>query len=867
MSRNYFLEHNDWRKQAAMTATSDLDIEKAFSDQASGFVENKLGPLMKDKHRVGFEIVKKNDENTRMVGVFAFKVSKNLLFAPVFFINGDIKGPLLYRCDTKTFVPATKDWATYLIEALERTEGRGRDTSRRSDSPPLVHMQRIAFMPSSMGKVAGVTEENKPAIVRQYKVHKTDDPNVYTVTMPDDDDTCIGNTSSDWALDVCEDCADGTTHVKYKAQKEQLTQKQAAAIKDGILEIEGAMFKLASDVAEDLTSVLNEKGDADWYTSMKSQIAKEACDNEGLLKELLTEVDYGKIAAEAIIKAAEANPAFAEQVARLYGAPENLFPETYFVSEKQAAKKPELNIIYDAGELQKRAGVVKDEYFQDGFYILDERPVESMSVLFEEAPKTITTPNGPGVYDVLKDDGSFESNVLIAPHYEGDFCYAGDGRGRRILGYAAAAKSGDWDSDKEDPILLLIKDGKATSVSPAVLVRYAGEITNYDKFTDEVSANNIYYAYVDDKLVGPIAINSVKTEDGVKYCEASVATSYHDRTKVYNQKPYAGLRDKIIINKDLDRTDLGAGTFGKDAKFVRVEHTPLEHEQKFEDTCLCVKPIEGITGPGSIDKFVFNSFKMPDLRIVRMFKEASTGVRKEHFTIHSGDLSSAPMSKLQTLVKLARDLDIHGEQAYALLKEASENGEVKRYLSMNKEASRLHLVDQPDFSEEFDSDFGVPIQPSKAYRLRVHGDQEFETPSAIGDAMNPTTLTGLPDLTVATSDPAELQGLADAYKLPHVFEHAVVGTLADTFNALPLVKKYTASLEDGVDALGRIKFLIHWCPNDFERAYGEDELMNLEAEVDSCFVAQGNLLLKLLKKSEALQKENGSENEEKKENE
>lgn len=867
MSRNYFLEHNDWRKQAAMTAVSDLDVEKAFSDQASGFVENKLGPLMKDKHRVGFEIVKKNDENTRMVGVFAFKVSKNLLFAPVFFINGDIKGPLLYRCDTKTFVPATKDWATYLIEALERTEGHGRSTARRSDSPPLVHMHRIAFAPTSMGKAAGVKEENTPAIVRQYKIHKTDDPNVFTVTMPDDKDRCIGNTSSDWALDVCEDCADGTTHVKYKEQKEQLTQKQASAIKDGVLETEFGMFKLASDVAADFASVLETKGDAEWYTNLKGQVVKEASENVGMLKEMLTEVDYGKIAAEAVIKAAETNEAFAEQIASLYGAPENLFPETYFKSEKKASTGPALDIVYDAEELQKRAGVVKDEFFQDGFYILDERPIESMSVLFEEVPKTLTTPDGPGVYDVLKDDGSFEKGVFIAPHYEGEFVPAGKVPARRL--HATEDKCcADWDSNKEEPTLILLKDGKGAEATPAILTRYAGDVSTYDKFTDDISGNSLYFAYVADKLVGPIAVNTVRTEDSVKYCTGSVGTSNWRRLSVSN---YHGIAqcddDKFIINKDLTKTDLLGGVFGADAKFIKVNHKPLKENRKFDDTDLYTEELEGIGSPGSIDNFVFKSFEMPDMRIVRMFKENAYEEKKAAYTIQSGDLVSAPMTKLQTLVKLARDLEIPGETAYDLLKEADANGYAKRYLSMNKEASRLHLVDQPDFSEEFDSDFGIPVQPTKAYRLRIQGDQEFETPSAIGDAMNPTSLTGLPDLTVATSSPEDLQSLADTYKLPHVFEHSVVGTLAETFNALPLVKKYTASLEDGVDALGRIKFLIHWCPNDFERAYGEDELMNLESEVDSCFVAQGALLLKLLKKSEALQKENGSDEENKKETE
>lgn len=44
-----YLFKNDWREKiAAMTEADDLDIEKTFSDIASGFVANKVGDLMKD---------------------------------------------------------------------------------------------------------------------------------------------------------------------------------------------------------------------------------------------------------------------------------------------------------------------------------------------------------------------------------------------------------------------------------------------------------------------------------------------------------------------------------------------------------------------------------------------------------------------------------------------------------------------------------------------------------------------------------------------------------------------------------------------------------------------------------------------------
>ena len=49
---------------------------------------------MKSPYRVGFEIVHHNDDNTRLVGIFVFRVNKDLYYAPVFFINGNAsRGP------------------------------------------------------------------------------------------------------------------------------------------------------------------------------------------------------------------------------------------------------------------------------------------------------------------------------------------------------------------------------------------------------------------------------------------------------------------------------------------------------------------------------------------------------------------------------------------------------------------------------------------------------------------------------------------------------------------------------------------------------------------------------------------------------
>ncbi len=126
----------DWKKQAAQ-AMADGDVEKAFLDQAYQQIQNKANPIMKAPYRLGFEIVHKNDANTRMVGIFVFRINKDLYYAPVFFINGNIKGTdLFYRHSTKTFVPLTNEWVDYLLNMNPSDEGYSVEPRVRMEANP-----------------------------------------------------------------------------------------------------------------------------------------------------------------------------------------------------------------------------------------------------------------------------------------------------------------------------------------------------------------------------------------------------------------------------------------------------------------------------------------------------------------------------------------------------------------------------------------------------------------------------------------------------------------------------------------------------------------------------------------------------------
>ena len=77
-------------KSAELGGGQDAPFETAFSNLAHAYVKDKAPKLL--DYEVGFQLIEKNAENTKAVGIFGFKVGNQWLYAPVFFLNGDLKG-------------------------------------------------------------------------------------------------------------------------------------------------------------------------------------------------------------------------------------------------------------------------------------------------------------------------------------------------------------------------------------------------------------------------------------------------------------------------------------------------------------------------------------------------------------------------------------------------------------------------------------------------------------------------------------------------------------------------------------------------------------------------------------------------------
>ena len=102
-------------KRAALGADAqDVPFEQAFSQIAHAYLRDKAPALL--NYEVGFQLLERNEDDSRAVGICAFKVGTRWMYAPVFFIDGDLKGhELLFLKDQNLFVPLKENWVQYLL--------------------------------------------------------------------------------------------------------------------------------------------------------------------------------------------------------------------------------------------------------------------------------------------------------------------------------------------------------------------------------------------------------------------------------------------------------------------------------------------------------------------------------------------------------------------------------------------------------------------------------------------------------------------------------------------------------------------------------------------------------------------------------
>lgn len=861
----------DWREQAktASTVADDYAVEKAFMDQAYASVQNKCGPLMRAPHQIGFEIVHKNDTATRMVGIFGFRAGRQLFYAPVFFLSGEIKGTdLLYRHMTKTFVPSEEDWITYLISNARREVGRSIDRNESRRHPSRINLDMLAYPPmggGGFGKRSSSleapdttdsdwTDEQMLADPDGFDAHNMEEaerdkqhPGVLLsdnvpfpgMSMRDTismqlggefgDDDMLSNLGADdldrveLAMALSEDYGIDETFAEQLLNNPEVTVRQL---------VEAAQQKQASYGAPS-----SRRLSAAWENWIDTITEIPKLQGPGL-REFL--VKGGAQMATKLASLMEESIEFHTEIVRNY-QPADWMPEELITLAKQAAQARADNMLVETPVLELRyKGPAHAQLFKYGFVIDDARQKTQLNPVYAQHTDQLSQALEPGVWDLLMPDGDREK-VFIG--YASDSYRIGRATSATQDNSCAIYPDDCPPTGYVDPrlrkMVVTRLGGNHASVVVAAHDLHGTSEEDFplalrkENFDTEMSVGKGYRAVNPDNMTlsQPFVVTAKRSRGKV--------TEYDINTSPYNEST-------IIVNPDSQRNNIHDGVFNAQARFLQVgvEKSVLEGS------------MENLTLKFHADLLPGNENTVDDwIASYTPVKEASLRVHPhtDRLTLSYDGQEFHNLTKVATVAALTKGLRIHADDAFAVLDAVVANGAYK-FDVWPKQAAQLTMRDIEDYQSYMDPEFGIAVEPPQTFALETMWNGPEPPEQRVGDAWDPAygndmQNDGIDEETLLTMAPEQLAQMSNQGDSSAVFEHGVIGSLINAFDATTLVKEYLPKLEEGVDVLGRTLFLFYWKPTDFELAYGADDMTQLENQFLSSFKSLGKVLLELLKRA------------------
>ena len=141
-------------------SNTDSNFERTFADLAYARLRDKAPTLL--DYLIGFQLIDKNEDETHAVGVFGFKVASEWIYAPVFFINGELKGhELMYIKSQDMFAPMTEEWVNYILNRRPAMLGEKERTPRNMLSIKQPDFDLFARVPYIGSKYASAHKSFK----------------------------------------------------------------------------------------------------------------------------------------------------------------------------------------------------------------------------------------------------------------------------------------------------------------------------------------------------------------------------------------------------------------------------------------------------------------------------------------------------------------------------------------------------------------------------------------------------------------------------------------------------------------------------------------------------------------------------------
>lgn len=343
-------------KRAALGGQPDAGFEQSFASLAFTYVQEKA-PALTD-FMVGFQLVDRNEDNTKAVGIFGFKIKDQWAYVPVFFLNGNLKGhELLYLKNQDTFVPLKETWVNHVLSKKPHVLGEpSADTERE-----------LGIMQPNFNAM------NSPPTSGKYAMYVPPKLKAWAETLIPKIGTWVSRNP--------------ITLEKFSGLNDRLDFKQ-------FIGSDISLVKLAVNLCEK-------------YPTVKA--AMQDLYGPTLLRDILLDMKTAALA--------QGKPAVLDTPAKKTKC---TVKRSSILVEAAATEPPKVSVKTDVGitDNTELTDSEREKLLRDGYLITDHRAGEEVSVAYNtQVAVTLVNPDSTGVYEVLVKAGEFKRCLIVYnPH-------------------------------------------------------------------------------------------------------------------------------------------------------------------------------------------------------------------------------------------------------------------------------------------------------------------------------------------------------------------------------------------------------------------------------------------------------------------
>lgn len=819
-------------KQASIGGEQEAGFEQAFSSLAYAYLKDKSPRLL--DFIIGFQLVDRNEDNTKAMGVFGFKVGEQWLYAPTFFLNGDLKGhELLYIKQQDAFIPMKENWVNYLISRKphvlgERSHkdthqlgGMPSDISRLSHPPSASKYGSDAYRPG----VQGWCRDFLPFIGAVATSGKTDVDKVFTkhAALSSKLELRKFLTSDVSLLKKAFDL-----YCSYPLIKKGFDQFYG---KDFFTSAAEALRQREASLLGNPRPLQKRAGVATWTGPTLIPDHKPVHPvAAGLLRVYYADQEMKKAAADAkfvgpfddLLKAAEESN------------------KALKVDEKNEAPA---GIVVNKAELDDEE---REKLLRDGVLIKDERDPHAVSMVYNTQVRVeLINPGETGLYEVLEKPGSFDM-MLVGVNPQTN---------RGGESFATVVRLSDpknWLNTHATNLWVKCNSAPDRPKFKEWFDKLGGVESLQKKGTYMVIGSN-------GTCSTPFTVRE-DLEDGTyrvdfkDYCEFGndrprglPRIGGHDRWHKYDADyGYVSTWNAILRLNDREgsklRATAGELNVPKNFKVFKIEDPPpppKKDDGTLLHACCTMEPER------SDPKKPIKPGNIGDIQL--MFHEKTSSLKVmdlggEVYLKHP--YGEKRLSKTAALVHLVRD---HGFSEFSVRQ-------------MFKEAATKQTVSyRVKYAEPFQS--ALAGGPSAPAFPQPNMGMEQVGPGAVAAQYPQEMLTQIPEMSAGNTDPTvydpfhepdqgamQVAQQAAQSGQKEVFDTAMISGMLKAVRQDSLVDRYLGDLMKALDKIGRILFMFYWHQEEFEDRYGKQDLPELEDSLRNAFEVLGDVCLFLKEK-------------------